>query len=318
MRPEDSMQTKIVTKSDSLGVRTPLSIRPYARLLTMLGEQLLKNERVALVELIKNSYDADADHVDVEFHGFGKDLTKQPEAKLVVRDNGSGMTPEIVKTAWMNPATPAKFLAKRRGERRTPIRKRVIQGEKGIGRFAVLKLARKIQLTTRAIGAELETVVECDFTRFDDDFVEERGAEKDIFLDEVKIEWDEREPVVLPGDEHGTVIEMEVLKGMWNERLVNLFCRDVANLTDPVSRLTRKDTADRFEINVAFNGERRIVGHDEEETIKTLIDEKHVFSIQGRFLSDSLRIPFQYGWWRRGCQSLRQSREGLVDLEAAA
>jgi len=37
-----------------------LSIKPYARLITMLGDQLIKNEIIALVELIKNSYDADA------------------------------------------------------------------------------------------------------------------------------------------------------------------------------------------------------------------------------------------------------------------
>ena len=40
-----------------------VSFRPHARLLTMLGEQLIKNERIALVELIKNAYDADAERV---------------------------------------------------------------------------------------------------------------------------------------------------------------------------------------------------------------------------------------------------------------
>ena len=71
--------------------RKPLSIRPYARLLTMLGEQLLKNERVALVELIKNSYDADADWVEVKFEAFAKNMTAKPRARIVVRDNGCGM-----------------------------------------------------------------------------------------------------------------------------------------------------------------------------------------------------------------------------------
>ncbi len=47
-----------------------LKIRPYARLLTMLGEQLIKNERIALIELIKNSYDADAKWAKVSFCGF--------------------------------------------------------------------------------------------------------------------------------------------------------------------------------------------------------------------------------------------------------
>lgn len=44
-----------------------LKIRPYARLITMLGDQLIKNEIIALVELIKNSYDADASWVKVSF-----------------------------------------------------------------------------------------------------------------------------------------------------------------------------------------------------------------------------------------------------------
>ncbi len=49
-----------------------LTIRPYARLLTMLGDQLIKNEQIAVTELMKNSYDADADWVRVSFENFGK------------------------------------------------------------------------------------------------------------------------------------------------------------------------------------------------------------------------------------------------------
>ena len=52
-----------------------LSFRPYARLLTMLGDQLIKNERIALVELIKNAYDADADGVEVRFENFEENMT---------------------------------------------------------------------------------------------------------------------------------------------------------------------------------------------------------------------------------------------------
>ena len=66
MNPEEVVGAVEATISD-YDPEPPLSIRPYARLLTMLGEQLLKNERVALVELIKNAYDADAGTVDVEF-----------------------------------------------------------------------------------------------------------------------------------------------------------------------------------------------------------------------------------------------------------
>ena len=47
-----------------------LTFKPYARLLTMLGDQLIKNERIALVEIIKNAYDADASWVKVTFSGI--------------------------------------------------------------------------------------------------------------------------------------------------------------------------------------------------------------------------------------------------------
>ena len=295
MKPEEAVRAAEATMSDDDRKRTPLSIRPYARLLTMLGEQLLKNERVALVELIKNAYDADAGAVDLEFDGFAEDMKNGPRSRIVVRDDGCGMTLETVKTSWMNPATPMKYLAKMKGRPRTPERNRVVQGEKGIGRFAVLKLAKRITVTTRVRDASSETVVAYDFTRFDDDFVEEAGEEKEIFLDEVKIDWDERTPEKLPGDTRGTVIEMEALKGAWNERLIELLCRDVANLTDPVSRLTRKDAADSFEISIVCNGERRTVSHDEEETLKSLIEDKPVFSIKGRFLSGECVYRFDAG-----------------------
>ena len=69
-----------------------LTIRPYARLLTMLGDQLIKNEQIAVTELMKNSYDADADWVKVSFENFGKDYKIQDDSRIVIEDNGRGMT----------------------------------------------------------------------------------------------------------------------------------------------------------------------------------------------------------------------------------
>ena len=97
-----------------------------------------------------------------------------------------------------------------------------------------------------------------------------RGQQKEIFLDELKIKWVERPPQTLSGTVRGTVIEMEALKGEWSELLIERLCRDVANLTDPVSRLTRKETTDRFEISVLCNGHRREVAYDEEENAQNL------------------------------------------------
>ena len=270
-----------------------LSIRPYARLLTMLGDQLIKNEKIALVELIKNAYDADASRVEVLFEDFNEDMSHKEHSRIVVRDNGTGMTPETVRTQWMNPAAPQKYLDKQQGKAKTPGKKRVIQGEKGIGRFAVLKLGRVITVTTRPRSVDFETVLSYDFSRFDDDFVLENGKEKEIFLDEIKIDCSQSKPEKLPGVKHGTVIEIQNLKGVWNNSIIKQLCRDVSNLTDPVSRITHRQAADRFEVAIFCNGKRQSVESDSTDTLKALIEEKSVLNIQGRFQSEENAFLFK-------------------------
>lgn len=142
-----------------------LKIRPYARLLTMLGEQLIKNEQIALAELIKNSYDADADWVKVSFVNFGydekkKEIFKTSNSKIIVEDNGSGMNLKVIEDSWMNPATPNKKTRENEEIKTSPKKHRIIQGEKGIGRFAILKLGRDIKITTRPEGENSEFIID--------------------------------------------------------------------------------------------------------------------------------------------------------------
>jgi hypothetical protein len=89
-----------------------LNFKPYARLLTMLGDQLITNERVALVEIIKNAYDADADWVKVTFSGFGKQFRITPQSKIIIEDDGVGMTRHVLTEHWVSPATPIKKIGK--------------------------------------------------------------------------------------------------------------------------------------------------------------------------------------------------------------
>ena len=260
-----------------------LSIRPYARLLTMLGDQLIKNERIALVELIKNAYDADADRVEVCFEDFNQDMSHNSGSRIVVRDDGTGMTPETVRTQWMNPAAPQKYLDKQQGRGKTLGKKRVIQGEKGIGRFAILKLGRAITITTRPREADFETIIDYDFSRFDDDFVSENGQQKEIFLDQIKIDCFQYEPRKLSGSGHGTVIEIRNLKGVWNRKSIDRLRRDVSSLTDPVSRITGGKASDLFEIVISCSGEPQSVEAENVETLVSLIEDKPVLDIQGFF-----------------------------------
>ena len=269
-----------------------LKLRPYARLLTMLGDQLIKNERIALVELIKNTYDADAERVEVRFEDFNPDLTPTADSRIVVRDDGAGMTPDVVQNEWMNPAAPTKYLAKREGRRKTHDKGRVVQGEKGIGRFAILKLGKVVTVTTRPRGADLESRLTYDFARFDDDFVSENDEQKDIFLDEIGIGFSQTAPSLLPGAQHGTVIEIRNLKGAWSARVIEDLYRDVSNLTDPVSRIKHRKITDRFEIVIFCNGERRFVDAEDAESLKALIEDKAVMKIEGDFQSSRNTFSF--------------------------
>src|SRR5438874_10606018 len=119
------------------------TMRPRARLISLIGDELISDEPVAVVELVKNAYDADAKKVRV---AFGGENVLDPD-KLTVADDGCGMDLATVLGAWLEPGT---ILKKR--EQRSP-GKRLYQGAKGIGRFAAARLAEALFMETRAKGA---------------------------------------------------------------------------------------------------------------------------------------------------------------------
>lgn len=113
-----------------------LSFSIEGRVLRELGERLVKHPEVAIVELIKNSYDADATECTIDFDS---------ESSITVSDNGSGMTLDRFISGWMRIGTSSKESIKS-SERFS----RQITGEKGIGRFAVRFLGTTLHLESVA------------------------------------------------------------------------------------------------------------------------------------------------------------------------
>nr|WP_314122996.1 sensor histidine kinase [uncultured Brevundimonas sp.] len=109
------------------------------RVLRELGERLVKQPEVAIVELIKNAYDADATDCAISY---------VPNRSILVKDNGAGMTFDRFRDGWMRIGTSSK-----EGVRLSDRYLRLITGEKGIGRFAVRFLGRALQLDTVAHDA---------------------------------------------------------------------------------------------------------------------------------------------------------------------
>ena len=129
---------------------------PKAHILTLLGEELIKSPVMAIYELVKNSYDADSKKVNVYF----RDIENTEEAAIIIEDDGTGMTNEIIEDVWLEPGSdfrkPVNLKTGLREFTKSPLFERVPMGEKGVGRFAVHKLGSKILLITRPLLIELD------------------------------------------------------------------------------------------------------------------------------------------------------------------
>ncbi len=107
-----------------------------SRLLFQLGEKLVTNRAVALAELVKNSYDADATSVQIQMNRIAKS-----GGTIIINDNGSGMPLSTFEKTWMRIATIDK--------EENPVSEkygRAKAGEKGIGRFACRRLSKRLVL----------------------------------------------------------------------------------------------------------------------------------------------------------------------------
>jgi len=110
-----------------------------------LGELLVGRDSTALIELIKNAYDADATEVTVH----GEQLAHPAEGKIVVSDNGTGMTSEQFEGGFLRVASRLKD----QGERRSTVFRRRYTGAKGIGRLAAHKLAKMLEIDSVPTGS---------------------------------------------------------------------------------------------------------------------------------------------------------------------
>lgn len=109
----------------------------------LIGRELITDKITAVFELVKNSYDANAENVEIEFHNVRNSGDKKSE--IVIRDDGKGMSFSDIKDKWMVIGTDnkrASFVSE------APYYRRLV-GKKGIGRFAVDKLGDCVLLKTK-------------------------------------------------------------------------------------------------------------------------------------------------------------------------
>lgn len=269
-----------------------IKIAPYARLLTMLSEQLIKNEVVALSEIVKNSYDADADWVKINFENFSKSYKVQKNSRIIIEDCGTGMTEKILRNDFINPASANKKVKKERGE--TSLKGRVLQGEKGIGRFSLFKLGRTVTVYTKTIDDTFSRKLVADFSKYGDEFINEDNSQ--IMLSELNMElipqvdYDFSSDIILANGyaqrlNHGTVIIVENLNDDWGKNKIE-------KLQDELMSLIGKSD-DNFSIYI-FKDNTLLpsIVLSEEKKLDNIIDQKAVYKIEGKYLENKSSFHF--------------------------
>lgn len=200
-----------------------------SRIISHLGEALIDNEKIALLELIKNASDADANYCNIEIDTLYQ--SEHGQGRIIIEDDGNGMTPYIIENAFLKIATSFKS----NHQKVSPKFKRQAQGNKGIGRLSLNQLGKFISVDTKVdlelpryfSAEELQTVLgydtkndflnDNDFYYYHIEIDWERYSKSDESIEDVKLDLQ-----ALPFNEftfnhkknHGTRIEVLGLKGI--------------------------------------------------------------------------------------------------------
>ena len=254
-----SLSEKIV-HLDAENVRFSIDAHHIHRL----GFELVGKQETALSELIKNAYDADAKKVTINFTNY-----EESGGTLIIADNGCGMTEEVIRKTWMKISTGDKEenpISGKYGRSRA--------GKKGIGRFAVERLGKRLILETKVKNEEKGLRVTFSW---DDSYKQglslvSIGNKREFFLKELH--------------EEGTTLIIENLRDGWTDRVFSNVWKSVLLLQPPFkpvkhSREEKKRSLGEYETDPGFNVV--IDGKSKDTVLKEL-------SIENTFLENRVAI----------------------------
>lgn len=185
----------------------------------LIGRELITDRITAVFELVKNCFDANAEKVLVEFHS----ASSKTRGKILIIDNGHGMSFEDVKNKWMVVGTASKRITTHSP---SPYNRRYI-GEKGIGRFAVDRLGSKLNMLTKAINEHSRLRVEVDWERYEQ--LSKRTDELTLFSEVDNVYYFEKEDPEL----HYTELNITSLQEVWSKSDIDRLYKELSKLVSP-------------------------------------------------------------------------------------
>ena len=210
-----------------------IPLRMHPRVFAALGADLVSNDVVAVIELVKNSYDAFAHRVRVRFR---RDAAGAPY--IEIEDDGLGMTKDVIQNVWSVVATPYKesdLVAKKGG------RTRRVVGNRGLGRLSGARLGDRLEMLTQAPDSPCwEVTADWPGISQVDDI-----SQSSVYC---------REHLgASPFVKSGTLIRILDLKEAWDENRIDELRQDLRRFISPFDR------SEQFSISLSGFGDEREV-----------------------------------------------------------
>lgn len=210
----------------------PIKIHPRA--LSAFGEDLITNDNIAIIELVKNSYDAYALKTEVI---FGTD--ENGNEYIEIKDDGCGMTRDIIESAWATIATSYKkskpYITRKftvvddKGNEYTEERTRVVSGNKGLGRFSAARLGHEMYIVTK------HSEDKCISAYFDWRSFDEATTIGDC---RISLSYNTENVFANNPNKTGTSIIIKNLRSEWSEDEIKSLISELSRLINPFENLS--------------------------------------------------------------------------------
>ena len=207
----------------------------------LVGKDLINDDNIAIIELVKNSYDAKSKEVLVRFTKF---LTKEEStasSQIIIADEGSGMDFTDIEDKWLNIAySEKKLLEQENGA--------YLAGNKGIGRFSCDRLGEQLDLLTRKKGGDL-LHLQIQWSDF------EIEGNKDLTIQKIPLTFstvEDAQAAKLAGiqqfPEHGTALVISKLRSFWDRGRLRELKTSLEKFLNPNQLFSRN----QFKINLSI------------------------------------------------------------------
>ena len=267
-----------------MNTNTICRIRPAGRHILTIGRDLIQDNYAAVVELVKNAYDADSPDVHIEFKAFDN----LSGYSITISDHGHGMSTDDVINKWMVPSTSDKL-----DRRKSPLG-RTMQGSKGVGRYATSILGSNLFLETVTSLGEKTTV-----------YLEWEPFKDAKYLDDVEVIV-ETEKTSEPQGTRLTIEGDKEFLSEWGKGQFYKLRDELKKLQSPVSTVFGKD---EFCIKLTVNG-----FPEEVENIDETIEPYPLFDLFDYRISGKINENGK-GTLTYSCKKARNTIEEEIPLD---